>query len=378
MSITPSTPNLQSMKSFWDRKEGTTGKIVLIIIAAAAGLGVFMFLPVILAFINAILLGGIEAIISGSILFALIAILSSKQFRFMVGNGFKLIMRKLTGLFITIDPIGILREYVNDMKKKKVELDENISNVAGVKKSLETNIDNKKADVVKQSRMRDEAHRQAGPVQQAMASTPQDNPNYIELQLKLQSLTLSAQGFEQKAGFDIDSIKQLSAMLDQVNRIYTALRRYSQLADFQITTTSQRVDILAEQRKSILAASRALNSAKGILKGDPTQLAVIDQTLEFLADDTAKKLGDMDDFDKWSQSYLSNMDIEKGAMAADGAAKLDEFEAKLKAAPLTIPSLGAGSSLPAINMLPNAHGVYEAVPVKIQTATDSAYNDLFK
>jgi hypothetical protein len=374
MSITPTTPNMQSLKSFWDRKEGTTGKIVLVAIMAAAGLGVFMFLPAILMFVNAILLGGIEAIISGTILFALVAVLSSKQFRLIVSRSFQLAMRALTGVFVTIDPIGLLRENVNDMKKKKVELDSNISNVAGVKKSLETNIDTKKADVRKQGSMRDEAHRQAVTVQDALSRTSPDDPNHLEIQLKLQQLNLSAQGFEQKAGFDIDSIKQLSAMLDQVNRIYTTLRRYSQLADFQITTTSQRVDILAEQRKSILAASRALNSAKGILKGDPTQLALIDQTLEYLADDTAKKLGDMDDFDKWSQSYLSNMDIEKGAMAADGAAKLDEFEAKLKAKSSVPANLGVGT--PTINLMPNSQGVYEEVPAKQIQST--SYSEMFK
>lgn len=369
MSITPSTPGIQAtVKSFWDRKEGTTGKLFLGLAAVVLGVGIFLWLPAILAFVNLVLMSAVETFALACVLLAMITLAFNKKVHLLVRNCFQLSMRWMTGLVIETDPIGILRNYIDEMKKKKQDLDNSISSVAGAKKSLETNIAAKKSDILNQKSLIKQVDSQLVPLNRQMGTLDPNGQDFIEVQLKVGRLELSKQGFAQKAGMEMDSVTKLSAILDQTNRIYNGLRRWDQLADYQIDTTSQKVEMLAEERKTVLASAKALGAAQSILKGDPAQLTMIDQTLEFLADDTANKLGAMDDFDKFSQKYLDSMDIEKGAAASDALSKLDEFEAKMKT-----PSLSSG--VPTINMVPDRTGVYSEVPKSISS---TSYDDIFK
>lgn len=371
MSLTPQTPDfqngLQVAKNFWSKPEGKVGMVVLGLAALGIIGGVTLALPAILAFISVVLASTVE-------LFALLAVLgfmlflaTNKKVHLLVRNCFQLSMRWATSLVIETDPIGILRNYIEEMKLKKQQLDTSISSVAGAKKSLETNISGKKTDIGHQKSLISQVDSQLLPLKRQLGSMDPNNQDSMELQLKIGRLELNKQGFAQKSGMEMDSVTKLSTILDQTNRIYNGLRRWSQLADYQIDTTTQKVDMLAEERKTVLASAKALGAAQSILKGDPAQLALIDQTLEYLADDTANKLGAMDDFDKYSQKYLDTMDIEKGASASDALAKIAEFEAKLKAPELT--------STP-ITMIPDSTGTY-TVPAPKQI-TSSSYDEVFK
>src|ERR1700694_3108492 len=104
MGTSQNSPVMQGLKTFWQRPEGTVGKIALVIAALAAGYGFVQLLPwLIAAATNALYFG----LLIGGILVGLF-IVTDHRVRTLAKLVFQGAMRYLTGLFIELDPIGIL------------------------------------------------------------------------------------------------------------------------------------------------------------------------------------------------------------------------------------------------------------------------------
>ncbi len=120
MATTPGSPVMQGLKNFWQRPEGTVGKVVLVLggIAAAYGWAILVFL----------------------------FIVTDKRVRTLAKLMFQSIMRYLTGLFIELDPIGILKNYIGEMKKNLAVMDEQLGNLNGSIRTLQNQIDTNQKD----------------------------------------------------------------------------------------------------------------------------------------------------------------------------------------------------------------------------------------
>lgn len=117
-------------KSFWERKEGTTGMFV---IGGLVALFAY-FAPVIMALFATMItvLGqAITLTVLGAVLFGIVMILSNSKFQTLVSYMFKSAMRKVTGLFVEIDPIGIMKNYIQDAVKKRGVMEESIGKLRG-------------------------------------------------------------------------------------------------------------------------------------------------------------------------------------------------------------------------------------------------------
>src|ERR1700756_445331 len=134
MSITPSTPNLgQDLKSFWSRPEGKTGMIVIGIAAAALVYGWGMIVP----FIVSMLADTLHMVFLALMLAAVLFVIFSSRTHLL----FRLIMRWITGLIVNIDPIGILKDHLSQMRKRRDLMLQQISNVSGQIQYLKNVID---------------------------------------------------------------------------------------------------------------------------------------------------------------------------------------------------------------------------------------------
>jgi hypothetical protein len=135
MSLTPVTPtNLgQDLKSFWSRPEGKTGMIAVAILAGALVYGWGMIVP----FIVSMLADTLHMVFLALILAAVLFVLFSSRTHLL----FRLIMRWITGLIINIDPIGILKDHLAQMRKRRDVMNQQISNVSGQIRYLKDVID---------------------------------------------------------------------------------------------------------------------------------------------------------------------------------------------------------------------------------------------
>jgi hypothetical protein len=358
MSLSPSTPNV-NVRSFWQRPEGTTGKVFVGAGAIAGLYGFYLLLPFLITLVSSTL----TLVALGTALFAVVYVLTNRTFQNLCGFVFKSAMRKLTSIFVEIDPIGILKNYIVDMKKNLAMLDEQISKTAGAKTQLQQNIDQNIAKAKKEMGLAAEAKRE----KEALGNPPKDA-------IKAQELTFAIAEHAQQSGRLTDTNKDLTALEVQIERIYTLLVRWRTATQYYINDRENQVNVLTMRYKALKAAHGALQSAKAILNGNPEANALYDQTLEFLAEDAGNKLGDMEDFARVAENFMSTVDLENGAAAQDALSKLDEFERKLlppASTPGFIDQIGSPSDAVEVAAIPVRSG-------KTMSAGQSAGDDLLR
>ncbi|MBP9198221.1 MAG: hypothetical protein KBF35_11165, partial [Saprospiraceae bacterium] len=98
----------QKTKSFWSRPEGVTGALFLAALIFGVGYFTITSLAALIAFASTTMGALISLLVLGTIVFMAL----DGKTRALVSYMYKSAMRWITGLFVQIDPIGILKSYV--------------------------------------------------------------------------------------------------------------------------------------------------------------------------------------------------------------------------------------------------------------------------
>jgi hypothetical protein len=316
MSLVPVTPNftqnLQNYtpKSFWKRPEGPFGMVVLAAIIVGAGVGLYVILPFLITLLTNTLYAGALA----AVLIAVLWLAFNPTFRAAVRNLFQYMVRWFASWVVETDPIGILRNNLDDMKKAKSDLDQTLQRFAGSDERLQRSI------AAKNDEINSLGHKAAKAEQMAGAASDQ---------MEKERLMLERQTFLEKAGMLMQGVKQLQALEDQTSKMLHTFQHWSQIADSKIQRTENKVGFLAEQRKMILDAKATLGVGQRLLRGNPEQLKMVDMALDYLEDDTSRTLGEIREFSRYTDKLLTDDQIESGAAADEAASKFAEFSQKL-------------------------------------------------
>ena len=364
MSSTPTNlSNLSnfSPKSFWSKPEGTPGKFIMAIAALAGGWGLYLALPFLITLVsNLIYLGALVlALVLG------VLIVMNPTVQNLVKNIFQSICRGIATVYTTIDPIGILKNNLDDMRKAKAELDQTIQRFAGSDNKLVTKIAQKTALVQQLGAQVAAAERKAN-----STADPDEK----------ERITLAKETMEQKAGLEMTGIQQLTQLEAQTHDMLDKFRHWSRVSDAKIDRTAAKVDFYSEQRDAILDAQKVLSVGQRILRGNPEELKLVDGAIDFLSDEAARTVGEIQEFNRFSEKELTNIDIENTANADIARKKFAEFGIKLDndaAKPSAVQQLEAamsGASAP-ISM-PNGSVMGKTAAVGSQSGTTD-YNDLF-
>ena len=114
-------------KNFWERPEGLTGGLFMAAIVLGGGYLLYQALPTLITLAsNTLYLAGLLAALAGVIYMVL-----DPKMRNLVWYIYKSIMRSITGVFVQIDPIGILKSYIEDLKDNLGKMNSQISNLKG-------------------------------------------------------------------------------------------------------------------------------------------------------------------------------------------------------------------------------------------------------
>jgi hypothetical protein len=342
--MTPSTPtNLgDELKSFWARPEGKTGMIFIVLAAAALVYGWGMIVP----FIVSMLADTLHMIYLAAILAAVLFVIFSSRTHLL----FRLLMRAITGLIIDIDPIGILKDHLSQMRKRRDVMSQQISNVSGQ---------------IQYTAMASENMRLAAHAKKIATSTADQNE---QLRMALQMKAKANQaGRLQKSNL---SYQQL---LNKLQNIYDLLGKWAVHIDFYIEDTDNEVRQAEIEYKTINTAFRAYRTALAVIKGTGDEKELYDQTMEKLAEEAGRKLGEMEDFQRLAQNFMDTIDLENGAVETEALEKLDAYEQKL---------LTSGATDTAF-LLPGATAAPVPVPAGRADAPPAAksagdYGDMFK
>ncbi|MEL7020731.1 MAG: hypothetical protein AAGK47_03930, partial [Bacteroidota bacterium] len=127
-------------KSFWQRPEGVTGMIFLAALLLGGGALLFTALPTLIALAQNVLYLSIMLIVLAAVIYMVL----DPKMRALVGYGYKSVMRWITSIFVNIDPIGILRNYVEELKGNLRKMNKQIGQLRGQMHKLQELIHNNK------------------------------------------------------------------------------------------------------------------------------------------------------------------------------------------------------------------------------------------
>jgi hypothetical protein len=311
MATNMSSPVMQGLKNFWQRPEGTVGKVVLVLAGVAAAYGFVQILPFLIAAVTSTL--RLAMLIAALLVF--VFIVTDRRVWTLFKLIFQSVMRFLTGLFIELDPIGILKNYIGEMKKNLAIMDEQLGNLNGSIRTLQNQID---------------ANQKEADHSLALANQADKKMGVGGLSALDQQQIMSAKVTNQRHAASLLNInKSLTDLRDKLKILYDQLIRWRATAEFQVTDKENRVSEEEMRRKALKKAYSVFQAAKKIFRGDPVANQIYDQTLEYLADDAGQMLGEMEDFNRLANKLMTNMDLETGAINDEAVKQLTEFQQKL-------------------------------------------------
>jgi hypothetical protein len=282
--------------TFWERPEGTMGMVV----AALLGVGGIAALYKLLPYLVSIATNTLTLVVTCVALAAILYVVFDPRFRTLIAYAYKSLMRWITGLLIEIDPIGILKNYISDLRKSKSVMDARISDLASVIQRLKNIIQKNEREA-----------------QQALKIAQQAQKVGNNQQLLLQS---RQHGRLEKANMTYLDLEQKSQFL------FNVLTRYQEYAGTMIADMEEEVRVETERREMTRSAHGAMSAAMRILKGQDAGRDMYNASMEYLAVDYASKIGQIEDFVRVSESFVSGMDLENGVFEADAMKKLEEWE----------------------------------------------------
>jgi hypothetical protein len=289
-------------KSFWERPEGTTGMIAL----ALGGVGLWAALPALLAFMTGLvaLLGQtIAAVCLALVLGALLFLITNKKVQTLVSYIFKSGMRKVTGIIVEIDPIGIMKNYIEDLIKKREIMATSRDRLKGQLTVLERQINQNASEYE---------------TAMARAKVAHDKGNGGVF-----SVNSRQAGRLEK--LNKESLGPLKLQMDVHLR---ALNKYYEVTGTVIDDLRNEVKAREIERKMILESHSAMKAAKSILMGGTDQKELFDQAMEFVVEDFGMKMGEIDSFIENSKGFVEGLDIQNGVYEAEAMKKLQEWEQK--------------------------------------------------
>ncbi len=272
------------------------GAIVLVILLIGGAWLLYRFSGVVLAWAEDPVALAVIVAVFGVVVYVLL----DPQTRTLMWHLYQMAMRWITGLFVHIDPISILKDHVQHLEKNLVALSHQIGALRKQMRQLKGIMDANSAEIQKNLTLADEAKRQS------------DDKN----------LTLATR----KAGRLQEANAKYGELYRKMDTLYRILRRMYEHAEIVIEDTRDQIALKEQEYRAIKASHSAMRSAQSILRGNPDQRALFDHALEELANDVSQKVGSLERFMDTSRHLLDSIDLQKGVFEEEGLRMLEEWE----------------------------------------------------
>ena len=279
-------------KSFWKKPEGVVGGIFLVGLIAVLGIAVA---GILIYFGSIMSIVGMVGILGTALFLAV-----DKKARNLVSYMYKSAMRWITGLFITIDPIAILKSYIEDLKSNLRKMNKQISQLRGQLHKLKEVIHNNKKEIASNLEM---------------ASKARDNDKRNVVILK-----------SRKAGRLKESNMRLEDLYKKMEVLYRVLVKMYENSEILAEDIKDQVMVKEQEYNAIKASNSAMKSAMSVISGDPDKRAMFDTAMEAIADDVSNKVGEMERFMEVSSGFMDSIDLQNGVFEEEGLKMLEKWE----------------------------------------------------
>lgn len=283
-------------KSFWKKPEGMTGLIFLAAILGAGGFLIASFGTAIMGFIGTT----IGLVVSLAVLGAIVFMALDPKMRNLLFYAYKSVMRAVTGMFVQIDPIGILKTYVDELQNNLRKMNKQISQLRAQMHKL-------KELIVKNEREIKNNLQIAGKAKET------NKRNVMILKSR-------------RAGRLKDSNMRLEELYKKMEVLYRVLTKMYENSQILAEDIKDQVMVKEQERKAIHASHGAMKSAMSVINGDPDQRAMFDMAMENITEDVANKVGEMERFMEMSANFMDSVDLQNGVFEEEGMQMLEQWE----------------------------------------------------
>ncbi len=285
-------------KSFWKRPEGVTGIIVLGGLVIGGGILLTGIIPWLVAAAANTLSLAIMLLVLGAIIYLAL----DPKMRALVGYMYKSLMRWITGWFIQIDPIGVLKSYIDELRGNLNKMRKQVGMLRGQMHKLKELIYNNRKEI------KDNL---------SQASKAKENNKQKVVILK-----------SRKAGRLRESNLKYEDLYKKMEVLYRVLNKMYENSEIMLEDVEDQVKMKEQERIAIRASNSAMKSAMNIIRGNSDKRAMFDQALEAVADDVSNKIGEMEQFMDMSENFMKSVDLQNGVFEEEGMRMLEEWEKK--------------------------------------------------
>ncbi len=299
-NITPvSTPSTNfKPKSFWEKPEGVTGMLFMAGIVLGGGYLLYKSLPYLITLAEntlylSLLLAGLAAVLY---------MILDPRMRNLIWFGYKSIMRSITGLFVQIDPIGILKSYVEALQDNLAKMSKQIGVLKGQKRQLTQLMESNNREIETNMKLADQAKKKG----------------------QEQEIVL----FTRKAARLQESNEKYDVLAKKIEVLERILNKMYENSGLLVEDMKDQVKVKEQERAVIRTSHSAMRSAMSVLSGDPDKRAMFEMAMESINNDVASKVGEMERFMDMSNSVMNSIDLQNGVFEEEGMRMLEEWEQK--------------------------------------------------
>lgn len=279
-------------KSPWEKPGGTLAKVMLVVLIGVAGYALYKYLPFLISLTqNLITLAALVGVLA-----LIVFLIMNETSRNFFKNLYFVIMRKLTGLIVEIDPIAIVKGKIKDMKNRLVKIEDGITKMRGIhvknekaleanKKDLEDSI--KKLQILqKQGRMAEEG---------------------VLLERHITQLD--------------ESVRKRAANFEKSRQLIDILSKVKKSAEIKVKYTEQEIKLKEEDYELMKANHKALSSIKSLI--NPQTDDAFDMAMEKMDTDITLYIGEMDEF--LESGVIDDINLDNALSGVKSQAILDKY-----------------------------------------------------
>jgi hypothetical protein len=238
---------------------------------------------------------GIALVCLGLFLYAV----THRKLRLSLFYFYEIVMKKLVGLVIQMDPIIIAENYIGDMEDERERLYKQSIDVDTQKERIELKIKDKQTEINKLM---------------LRAQTAKEKNMMPELTNATRQI-----------GRLNEYIIQLTPIRDNLNRMGEYLTSIHKNSAYLIEDAKNEIELKKDLYRSVTSGNKALNSAMKIFKGDPEKKLQVEQSMEFLKDDIAGKLASIKKAISYSSDFMRSIDLDNATYEKEGLKLLEKF-----------------------------------------------------
>lgn len=301
----------QELKSYWNRPGGKFGII--------AGLGIlgmvgYYVLPILSTIVWNTFNFGMALLCLALFIYAI----TNRKLRLSLFYFYEILMKKLVGVVIELDPFIIAEDYLGDMEEQREKVYKQSTEVDGQKEKINLKIKEKKDEINKLM---------------TKAQVARDKNMLPELGNATRQI-----------GRLNEYVEQLTPIHDNLSRIGNYLTKIHKNSAYLIEDAKNELELKKDLYKSVTSGNQALSSALKIFKGDPEKKLLVEQSMEFLKEDIAGKLANMKKAIGYSADFMQSIDLDNATYEKEGLKLLESvnpdsgYKLNPSTSPISIPA----------------------------------------